>query len=503
MIPAGVAKPGVTCGTGPFILQRFSTLDYSQVRDVNYWRGWPADWPNPPSADSGYTKPQGIKPVGYINRVTFRARDYLTGIEEFKAGAADFTAIPRLYAPRVHVDQDRNKATLQGIRLNYPIPSLVIDTFHMTFNIAPTEGNDYGKIYGENDLHEDGIPCNFFANKDVRYAFAYLINWTMILNDLYLGEAYQPWTVAPTGLPYVPSRKPKFSYNEDLAEQYFRAATFAGKKLTDYGFTVYITYNLEAVATRGAQADQLAASINKVGSKIYSPNPSKFHAIAKGVDWETYIPAMDAHELPCFFIGWLADYADAHNFYFPFCHSAGTYAHAQKYKNPIIDDLLDKGVYTPDGPAREAIYAEVANRFEEDSPTIPIVVAVGRGYMRDWVQGWYYNPLYPGGFFYNKWKWPMLETPDDCCGIIPNGYWVGDKDYDNKVSMDDIMKVLRGFGSYAGKAGMPVFHPRWNFYLDVDDMPKYRWRDRKIDTGDLVVIIKYFGKTSTGWQPPP
>ena len=502
MIPAGAAKPGVTCGTGPFILQRFSALDYSQVRYENYWRGWPADWPNPPSPDSCYTKPQGIKPIGYVNRVTYRTRAVAVGIAEFKEGAADFTTIPRAYAPQVHVGNDRNGPTLPGIRLNFPIPVLAIDTFHMTLDIEPTEDNLYGKIYDKNVLAEDGIPRNFFANKDVRYAFAYLINWTMVIKDLLLGEAYQPWTVAPTGLPYVPTKPPKFSYDEGKAEQHFRAATFDGKKLTDYGFTVYIMYNSENVI-RQAIAEQLAASINKVGVKIYAPEPSKFHAEAKGVPWEEYIPAMDAHELPNFFIGWLADYADPHNFFFPYCHSQGTFAHAQRYSNPAIDEQLDKGVYTPDGPLREAIYTQVENLFLEDSPTIPIFVAVGRGYMRDWVQGWYYNPLYPGGYFYNKWKWPMLETPDDCVGIIPNGYWVGDKDFDCKVSMDDIMKVLRGFGSYAGKAGMPVFHPRWNFHLDVDDMPKYRWRDRKIDTGDLVVIIKYFGKTSTGWQPPP
>jgi len=471
IIPGEVADPGVTCGTGPYILDWLQWgYGWSVVRNPDYWGGWPAKDPHPPYPDSPIP-PTSIRPKGYLERMTVIQVSTSTCITNLINGDADLAAIPRERVTLLHQGYNKYGPTLPGIRLHFPIPTLVIDSFHMVFDVEPTPNNDYGKIYDYDELHEDGIPRNFFNNTNVRKAFAHLINFTMIIQDQLFGEAYQPNTFAPSGLPYVNPAIPKYSYDEDKAAYYFNQAYFAGKKLTEYGFTIYLGEN--------PIAEQLATAINNLARKKGWP----FHAYAAGT-----------LRAPVFWIGWLADYADIHNFALQYCHSTGIFARAQRYHNPYVDELVEKGLHSPDGPLRQEIYYELEQIFYDEVPTVPLYVDIGRGYTRDWVQGIYYNPIHPGVYAYDMWKWPMTET------VGAEGYFVGDVNFDGKVSMDDVIAIIKSFGSYAGKAGMPIIHSKWNFYCDVDDMPKYRWRDRKIDMGDIVNCLARFGKTSIPWH---
>jgi len=481
-IPQGAAHPGVACGTGPFILDRYDpTTEWSVVRNPDYWGGWPAQTPSPPYPP---ITSSGIKPAGYVNRLTVRQRATATRIAELRDGLCDFAAIPRAYAPQLHVDNNRNGPTLPGIRLNYPIPALQVDSFHFTFDIEPRPDNKYGKINDYNVLSEDGIPRNFFSDIHVRKAFVHLLNFTLVIMDQLLGEAYQPHTCAPDGLPYVNLAQARYGPTPDFtkAKQEFDQAF--GGNLKNVGFTIKITYN-SGNTIRQAYCENLASLINKLGQDYYG---GKFHAEAMPVAWSEYIPDMDLHFLPCFGIGWLADYADIHNFMHPYLHSEGAFAHAQRYHNAEADELIAQGARAPDGPARQAIYYRLQEIYYNDVPSVAIFVPVGRGYMRIWVQGHYYNPLYPGLYAYDHWKWEYLR---------------GNVNYDNKVSMDDIVAILDAYGSYAGKLGMPVFHPRWNFHCDVDGNPYDTWRDRKIDMYDVTAALDNFGKSDQTWVPPP
>jgi len=484
-IPQGAAHPGVACGTGPYILDRYDpTTEWSVVWNPDYWGGWPAKTPSPPYPDSP-TPPTGIRPKGYVERMTVIQTDTNTRITNLINGECDFAAIPRARASSLHVDNNRNGPTLPGIRLNYPIPEMTIFVLHMNLDIEPTPDNRYGKIYDNDELHEDGIPRNFFNNTNVRKAFSHLINYTMIL-DFFNGEAYQPNTFAPSGLPYVNLAIPKHSYNEDKAAYYFDQAYFGDKKLTDYGFTVYITYYYANVIG-WAIAEQLATAINTLAARKGWP----FHAYVAVV---SYLYS-ETRYLTIFFTCWLMDYADIHNSAYAYCHSNGVFARLQRYHNPHMDELIEKGVHTPDGPARQAIYDEVQEIFYDEAVAVPSAVPVGRVYMRDWVQGYYYNPIYPGVYAYTLWKWPMTDT------VGAEGYFVGDVNFDGKVSMDDVVAIVDAFGSYAGKRGMPIMHPKWNFYCDVDGNPFNTWRDRKIDMYDISAALDNFGKRSIPWHP--
>lgn len=385
IIPSGSANPGVVCGTGPYILDKlYWNYEWSVVKFNGYWRGWP---------------------TGTVERLTLRQRSIDARIRELLAGECDFSRVTLSSWSNFHEGGDIWGPTKQGIRL-YRVQPLVVNSLHFTFDIEPTPNNFYGKIYPAGELHEDGIPRDFFSDIHVRKAFVHCINFSMIIRDLQLGEAYQPNTFAPASLTYVDPAIPKYGFDIEMAKEEFQRAW--GGRLDDIGFTVTITYNSESYV-RWAICSQIATIVNDVGNKIAN---GKFHVAIRAVNWNDYLEDMDSHLLPIFVVGWMADYADIHNFAFAYAHSLGTFAHMQRYNNPVIDTLIDSGVYTPNGPVRERIYKDVQLMYYQDVPSVPLFTSLARIYMRDWVYGWRYNPLYPGIYAYHITK--TLNQPPTC-----------------------------------------------------------------------------------------
>jgi peptide/nickel transport system substrate-binding protein len=63
-------------------------------------------------------------------------------------------------------------------------------------------------------------------------------------------------------------------------------------------------------------------------------------------------------------------------------------------------ELLSQGVTETDPDARHAIYQQV-NQIQYDNPSgILLGTALARRYEQRWVQGYFYNPIYSGLYFY-------------------------------------------------------------------------------------------------------
>jgi peptide/nickel transport system substrate-binding protein len=82
-------------------------------------------------------------------------------------------------------------------------------------------------------------------------------------------------------------------------------------------------------------------------------------------------------------------------------HSTGAFAAWQKYSNPHVNELIEKGITEIDPSKRKEIYYELQKIYYEDVPSFVLVQALGRHWERDWIQGWYYNPIHPGTYFYD------------------------------------------------------------------------------------------------------
>ena len=146
---------------------------------------------------------------------------------------------------------------------------------------------------------------------------------------------------------------------------------------------------------------QIASEILK--RNVESLNP-KFQIDLRGVTWPSFLEKTAKRQMPVWARGWVADYADAHNFYFPFLHSQGRYALSQGYKNPQVDKLIEQAVSETNFAKRSALYKQVHNLMHEDAMQIYTVHPTGLWAMRKNVKGFTDNPVYMGIYFYPMFK---------------------------------------------------------------------------------------------------
>ncbi len=102
---------------------------------------------------------------------------------------------------------------------------------------------------------------------------------------------------------------------------------------------------------------------------------------------------MVQRKTPLFVIGWAADYPDPHNFVYPYQHSQGTFAEWQAYNNKEVDRLITEGIKTVDPAKRKDIYYKLSRLYYEDIPGFQISQSLYRIHVRDWISGYFWNPV--------------------------------------------------------------------------------------------------------------
>ena len=351
-------------GTGPFKLERWDRAGRQiiLIRNDAYWRA-PAR----------------------LRRVVFRSvEEAATRILMVKAGDADSDGgVTRRELPQY--EGDANLKIIDDL----PTGVSTNPAFFFTFDIV-CQGNP---DCGSGRLDGNGIPSNFFNDVNVRRGFAYSFDFNTFLQDGYRGKATLAKGMIPRGMFGFNDKQEYFALDRAKATAAFREAF--GGQVWERGFKVTILYNA------GNVVRELGARILK--DNIEALNP-KFKVDIRGMTWSSYLAAMDAAKLPLFWIGWLADYPDPHNFAFHFFHSDGTFPHSQKFKNEEVDRLVTAAVKETDAKKRQALYVQVNQKYFELAPSIATVNAIGFRVQRTWVRGWYYNPIFPGTYYYTVWK---------------------------------------------------------------------------------------------------
>jgi peptide/nickel transport system substrate-binding protein len=362
-----------------------------------------------------------------------------------------------------------------GILCAYPLATLSTSGFFFSFDVQTTSRylrapfTSYECAAGE--LNEGGFPPDFFTDEHVRRGFAYCMDYFEFLAIAFLGEAVYPATPAIYGLPYRQSEEwyTENQYTLDLAkaEEEFKLAW--GGELWTTGFTLPICYNIGNLP-RKTIAEMMETNVELLNEK--------FHVDAYEVEWGTvYIPELFNGELTMFIIGWLADYPDPHNFFHPYMHSHGAFAGWQFYSNPDVDALVEEGGTSTDAARREEIYHELQALYISECPGVQTHQAAGRHWERDWVQGWYYNPIYSGTYCYDLWKEELPRT---------------DMNDDGAVNIQDISRCARAFGGYYLVGDV---HPRWDSYADIN-------QDTLVNIVDIAEIARGFGWVAPAWTPP-
>jgi peptide/nickel transport system substrate-binding protein len=351
--PASGASPlqEIMNGTGPFKLERFeSAVETVYVRNDDYWR----------------------EPASLERFIIKVVDEWTTRRLMLEAGDADLVDVPRAHINEL--DGVENLTVYQGL------PTLANTAMFFQFAIDPTS-----TFVGSGQLDGNGIPLDFFSDLDVRKGFAYAFDYDTFITDAFLNEAIRPGSPIVDGLSYYDENAPKYTFDLAKAEEHLKAAW--GGQVWENGFTLTVAYN------SGNLERKTACEI--LQQNLFSINP-KFTVLIQVMQWPTLLRSMYSSLIPLFQIGWSVDYPDAHNFIYPFMHSGGTFSAWQNYNNPTVDALIEQAISSASPTERESLYRQLDQLYYDDVPSVIQAQATGRRYFRDWITGFYFNPVIPG-----------------------------------------------------------------------------------------------------------
>ena len=147
------------------------------------------------------------------------------------------------------------------------------------------------------------------------------------------------------------------------------------------------------IITHNTGNEMREASALMLAENIMSLNP-KFKIEIRNVEWKDYVVQIRNYQYPIFMSGWGADYADPHNFVYPFMHSNGYYGKHMVLKNDKIDKLCDAGIENVDPEKRREIYSTLQDIWFDDAIGIPLYQQIVVRAYRDYVHGFIPNAMF-------------------------------------------------------------------------------------------------------------
>jgi peptide/nickel transport system substrate-binding protein len=233
-------------------------------------------------------------------------------------------------------------------------------------------------------LDGNGVPPDFFADKNVRLAFISCWNQKEYIQDILSGYGADVVTPIVDGLPfYNPNlleRRPE--YNMRKAADFMKRAW--GGQVWAKGFQVDLLYN------SGNEVRE--AAMKMLAENMMMLNP-KFKLNVRAVEWATYVDLQRNRALSSFNIGWGADYPDPDNFVNPYMYSQGLYGGRCSYNNPEADKLIEDAAVEVDPAKRKAMYYRLQEIWLEDAVGIMQHQPIGNRYFKDWVKGYIHHPM--------------------------------------------------------------------------------------------------------------
>jgi peptide/nickel transport system substrate-binding protein len=382
-------------GTGPYMFDHWTPgEEVVLVANDNYWR----------TADIGPLWPGG--PVGppAIKRVVIKkVAEWGTRFAMFQAGDADFGGVQAASWSQVDpyvgeicdYQSDGSFACAPSATPDQPfivykgLPSGTRTDAFFTFQVNAEGGNPY---VGSNQLDGNGIPSDFFSDIHIRKAFNYCFDWDALINDAMNGEGIQNVGVSVPGTIGYDQNGPHYTFDIEKCKSELQQAW--GGQAWEKGFRFSVVYNT------GNQMRQTASQILQAN---FASIDSKFRIETVGLPWPTLLSEIRNHRVPIFFIGWVEDLHDPHNWAQPFLSRAGTYARRQVLPDEILaqtDALVTAGVMETDVAKRAEIYKQLTKVDYDNAIAIRLATQTGRRYAQRWVEGWYWNPIAPD-YYYN------------------------------------------------------------------------------------------------------
>jgi peptide/nickel transport system substrate-binding protein len=336
-------------GTGPYKLVRWEKgVEYVLIRNDAYW---------------------GPKPA-LKNAVRKDVEEWSTRKLLLLQGDADCVEIAQSNYPEMESEKgitiynNCNSFNLAGIH------------FNMKINVQDNPAAYSGALDGQ------GIPADLFSDKNVRLGFMSAWDEKTFIKEAMTGNALDPVTPFPKGMPFHNDKLESRGFDMKKAETYLKAAW--GGKLWSQGFKMDLLYN------SGNTSRELGMKM--LAENLTSLNP-KFQINVRAVEWANFLDLRKNRQLPLYFLGWSPDYPDADNYAFAYMHSDGDFAGRQGYSDAEADKLVMAAAVEVDPAKRQASYYRLQDIWQRDAIAILASQTIYKRHFKDWVKGYYYNPM--------------------------------------------------------------------------------------------------------------
>lgn len=320
-----------SAGTGPYKLTAFKLKEEVVIeKNATYWR----------------------EPAAFDQIVLKYIKDSGTSLQQLQAGAID-------------IAQNLDADAIAGLKGNN--------------NIAVIEGNGLNITYLA--LNTDQAIGDVVADKRVRQAIGYSVDYDGIIKGLRKGAAVQPATLIPLGL-LSTDKAQSLAYKSDVnkAKSLLKEAGAEGK-------TVKLTFG-SGGSSGGIANDTLSAKlkadIERSGLKVELAPQEPQQRLAD----------FRAAKLQFTFSGWSPDYVDVHTYAEPFGMTGGVAAKRVKYSNPKVDELLKQGLVESNTQKRADIYLEIQKLMVEDAAFLTLFQDVFQVAMKKNVGNYQIHPIF-------------------------------------------------------------------------------------------------------------
>lgn len=214
-----------------------------------------------------------------------------------------------------------------------------------------------------------------FNDKNLRVAISQAINVPELVQNLYQGYSEPATSILPTFMNGYDKSISQISYDPAAAKKTLQKAGLTSLHMITY--TNPRPYNS---ATGQVLAEAVQGYLAKVGVNVKIDS----------YDWTTYKEKIKAGDYDIAFYGWIGDNGDPDNF-MSLLSVDDPSLNIALYKNPAFNNLIAKGLTTPAGPQRDAIYTQLEKIASADAVWLPISHAQTLCAYRPNVQNFYFH----------------------------------------------------------------------------------------------------------------
>lgn len=263
-----------------------------------------------------------------------------------------------------------------GVRVTRGFPASSVTGLYFNVRISTTAN----RLVGSGELDGEGVPPDFFADRDVRAGFARAFDVEAYRQAL-KGEATRSGFLFE-GMSGYDAALMAPAYDLEAAAAHLRRAH--GGRLWEKGFFLRLS------KTPGEAVD---AAFSILRDRLAKINP-RFRVELIPSDWPADLENFQLHRLPLSWRGNAATMMDPHALLEPSLHSRGYFGGPIGAANPEIDRLLDEAVVLSDAGARARAYRRVQELAWRDLIVVPLVRPLRPRIERTWLRGWTPRPMF-------------------------------------------------------------------------------------------------------------